>query len=93
MTIDTVKGAQPKSRSAKSGCGCAEGFVGLLVGLAIFTHYFIILHPDLYSRTERTIAAFAIALACAVIGKFLGLGRARYFNRATRSPRQIATSK
>jgi hypothetical protein len=91
MAIDTLReqsferGAQPKPRSVKSDCGCVESFVGLLVGLALFTRHFIILHADLYSPAEQILAGFAIGLAGAVIGKFLGLGRARYFNRASRS--------
>jgi hypothetical protein len=39
----------------------------------------------LYSPAEQILAGFAIGLAGAVIGKFLGLGRVRYFNRASRS--------
>ena len=91
MAIDMLKersferGAQPKPRSVKSDCGCVESFVGLLVGLAIFTRHFIILHADLYSRGEQVLGAFAIGLAGAVIGKFFGLARVRYFNRASRS--------
>lgn len=90
MAIDMLReqsferGEQPKARSVKSDCGCVETFVGLLVGLAIFTCHFIILHADLYSRAEQILAAFAIGLASAVIGKFLGLGRVRYFSRASR---------
>jgi hypothetical protein len=98
MAIDMLReqsserGAQLKPRSAKSDCGCIESFVGLLVGLAIFTHHFIILHADLYSPAEQILAAFAIGLAGAIIGKFLGLGRVRYFNRASRSAVDLRNS-
>ena len=87
------QGEQPKPRSVKFDCGCVEAFVGLLVGLAIFTRHFIILHADLYSRAEQILAAFAIGLAGAVIGKFLGLGRVRYSKRASRSRQRIAARK
>jgi|BarGraIncu00222A_1022003.scaffolds.fasta_scaffold156256_2 hypothetical protein len=99
MAIDMLReqsferGAQPKPRSVKFDCGCIESFVGLLVGLAIFARHFIILHADLYSPAEQILAAFAIGLAGAVIGKFLGLGRVRYSHRASRSRQRIATRK
>jgi hypothetical protein len=73
----------PGPSPRKASCGCVESFVGLLVGLAIFARHFIILHADLYSRPEQILAGFAIGLAGAVIGKFVGLGRARYFDRAS----------
>lgn len=99
MAIDRLKkqsferGAQPKPRSAKSDCGCFESFVGLLVGLAIFTRHFIILHADLYSPAQQILAGFAIGLAGAIIGKLLGLARARYFKRASRSAVDSLTVK
>jgi len=82
---NSERGAQPTPRAIKSGCGCIESFVGLLVGLAVSTRHFIILHADLYSRAEQITAIFAIGLAGAVIGKFVGLGRVRYSNRGSRS--------
>jgi hypothetical protein len=61
-----------------SDCGCREALLGLLVGLAIYASQFIIFYPEFYSTSQKILAAFIIGLAGALVGKIVGLIRARY---------------
>jgi uncharacterized BrkB/YihY/UPF0761 family membrane protein len=60
------------SRSGKAPCGCVEGFIGLLIGLALFARHYLAV-PGSEPRLRTILTGIVFALSGAVVGKVVGL--------------------
>jgi hypothetical protein len=71
------------SQTRTTHCGCVEGAIGLLIGLALFAHtYAASPGNEPWLRTIST--AIGFALGGAAIGKVLGLTWPRLYRLAVR---------
>jgi hypothetical protein len=74
----------------KSECGCNAGLVALLLTVGAYLGYSLWLDPVVRSLGERVITGIVVALAGMLIGKMLGIGRARYqYRRLLRALPQL----
>jgi hypothetical protein len=69
---------QEKLRELKAACGCREGFLGLLAGIAFFTMHYVVLHGQAFTWYQKIVAGVVIGLLSATVGKLLGLAWAHY---------------
>jgi hypothetical protein len=72
---------QEKLRELKAACGCREGFLGLLAGIAFFVMHYLILHGHAFTWRRKIVTGVVIGLLSATAGKVLGLAWARYWYR------------
>ena len=73
---------EPQWRTA---CGCREGFLGLLAGLALFTRNYVASYGVEFSLSRTIFAGIAFGLCGAVAGKILGLAWAHFRYKSLRS--------
>ena len=62
----------------RSECGCKAGAAALLVSVGTYVLYSVLMNPVASNHREQIIIGIAVGLAGAVIGKILGIVRARY---------------
>ena len=76
--IEAKAQLQAKLRELKAACGCREGFLGVLAGMAFFMMHYVVLHGQAFTWYQKIVAGVVIGLLSATVGKLLGLAWARY---------------
>jgi hypothetical protein len=69
---------QEKLGELKAACGCREGFLGLLAGIAFFVMLYVVLHDHAFTWYQKIVAGVVIGLLSATVGKVFGMAWARY---------------
>ena len=75
----------------RSECGCNGGAAGFLLSICAYVVYSVWLDPMVHGLGERFLIGIGIGLAGMLIGKALGIGRARYqYRQLLRTHQQMA---
>lgn len=73
----------------KSECGCKAGSIGFVLFVSAYVSFAVWLDPAVRSLGERVVLGIAAGLAGMLVGKVLGVLRARYQYRQLLSAQSV----